>query len=131
MFRMPFDETQRPRPRISKTLQKQNQLAQGIYMENNSKFWREIKALVIFLASGAFIKVHKEFMKPSQEMFDIHHWTSEFHHWCHFFIGAALQVIFVFWLLRIIWYVLLHPIYSYFRHKDKDVPMKSTENGRQ
>ena len=75
-------------------------------MEDNSKFWTEIKTLVMFLASGAFVTVHKEFMEPSREIFPLDHWTTQFHHWFHFGIGAVLQVLFFLWLLRIVWNVL-------------------------
>ena len=81
-------------------------------MKDNSKFWSEIKTLVIFLASGAFVKVHKEFMEPSPDKFPSDHWTNSFHHWLHFFIGAGLQVLFCVWLVRIIWVLILEWIES-------------------
>ena len=78
-------------------------------MEDNSKFWREVKALVIFLASGAFVKVHRQFMKPPKELFEDNHWMVMIHHWGHSLIGLSLQVLFILWILRIVYNVLLKP----------------------
>ena len=72
----------------------------------DSKFWRELKALVAFLASGAFAAVHKEFMVPSPDFFPIDHCVTKFHHWIHFVIGALLQLVFLALLIRMAWHVL-------------------------
>ncbi len=53
-------------------------------MEDNNKFWRELKALVAFLASGAFAAVHKQFMVPSPEVSCIFPLANQIHHWGHF-----------------------------------------------
>lgn len=78
-------------------------------MEDNSKFWRELKALVVFLASGAFVAVHKEFMDPT-ELFPDSDLAIKVHNWGHYGIGLLLQILFMLWLLRIVWNVLGKPI---------------------
>ena len=62
-------------------------------MEDNSKFWREIKTLVIFLASGAFVKVPRQFMKPPKELFEDDHLMVMIHPWGDSFIAAGCQQI--------------------------------------
>ena len=74
----------------------------------DQKFIREIKVLSVFLVSGVFAKLHKEFMSPPKEIFSTDHWTNSVHHWFHFLhhlfhflIGLAIQILLLMWLLRI------------------------------
>ena len=62
---------------------------------------RELKILVVFLASGTFVAVHKEFMAPSPDLFPYGHWTDLFHRYIHFGIGVFLQGLLYLWLWRI------------------------------
>ena len=96
-------------------------------MGNNDQFkvGRELKALVAFLASGAFVAVHKQFMVP--DFFPDDHWTNHFHHWVHFVIGVALQLLILaclVWIARHIWYM-------FKEQKPKDMSEKKDSNGSQ
>ena len=93
-------------------------------MEDN-KFWRELRALVAFLASGAFAAVHKQFMVPSPEFSCVFPLANQIHHWGHFFIGVVLQVVFLVLLVRIAWHVLFG------KQESKDVSEKKDLNDRQ
>lgn len=75
----------------------------------NDKFWHELKVLVVFLSSGAFVAVHKQFMDP-QELFPDSHLAINFHNWVHYVIGLMLQILFFVCILRIVWNVLIRPI---------------------
>lgn len=75
-------------------------------MEDKSKFWREIKALIVLLSSGAFVKVHSMFMDHSHELFGFHHLAKRIHYVFHFLIGLALQLLFLGLLVRFIGSVL-------------------------
>ena len=70
-------------------------------MEDNSKFWREIKTLVMLLASGAFVRFHKKFLAPSSEMFPGDHWVNWIHHGIHVFISVGIQIVLFLWLVRL------------------------------
>lgn len=104
-------------------------------MGNNDKFkvGRELKALVAFLASGAFVAVHKEFMQP--DFFPDDHWTNHFHHVVHFGIGALLQLVFlvllVRLLVRIVWHVVVEPICLHVKGKPENIPEKTEQKGHQ
>ena len=83
-------------------------------MEDNNKLLgelksRELKAFVAFLASGAFVAVHKQFIDP-KELFPDGHFAIKFHNWGHYSIGLLLQILFILWVLKIIWNVLIQPI---------------------
>ena len=92
-------------------------------MEDN-KFWRELKALVAFLASGAFAAVHKEFMAPSSDFSPIFPLANQIHNWGHFLIGVILQGVFLGLLIRIAWNV-------FRRQKPEDMSEKKDSNGSQ
>ena len=73
----------------------------------DKKFWHELKALVGFLASGAFAAVHKEFMDP-KELFPDGHLAIKIHNWGHFGIGVFLQLLIfacLVWVAQHIWYM--------------------------
>ena len=70
--------------------------------KENGKFSDEIKQLVIFLASGAFVKFHKEFLGPSPDIFPGNHLVNLIHHGLHAFISVGIQIILLLWLVRLI-----------------------------
>ena len=74
-------------------------------MESHKEFPRELKALVGFLASGAFAAVHKEFLEPSSEVSSIFPCANHIHHWSHFFIGVILQLLIFACLGWVIWHI--------------------------
>ena len=98
------------------------------------KFWDELKALVAFLASGAFVAVHKQFIDP-KELFPDGHWTIKVHNCGHYGIGLLLQILFILWLLRITWNVLIQPIllkFQWFRSlRARDMSKQEDSNGSQ
>ena len=93
-------------------------------MEDN-KFWHELKALVAFLANGAFVAVHKQFMVPSPEFSSIFPLANHIHHWGHFLIGVVLQGVFLVLLVRIAWHVLFG------KQEPEDMSEKKDPNGSQ
>ena len=70
--------------------------------EENKKFKIEIKDLVIFLASGAFAKLHRKFLAPSGEEFQGDHWVNLSHHFLHSIIGLAIQIVLLLWIVKFI-----------------------------
>ena len=86
-------------------------------MKDNNKIWNELKPLVIFLASGVFAKLHKEFMSPSPDFYPPDHFTNKVHHGLHFGIGTCIQVILCLWLLKIVVTEFGKPIFSFFFRK--------------
>ena len=72
---------------------------------DNNNSWREIKIFVVFLASGAFAKVHKRFMAPSSDFF-ADHFANQIHHCLHFIIGVVLQFLILGWLVWIGWRIM-------------------------
>lgn len=81
--------------------------------KKDKKFWLEIKALLVFLASGVFVKLHKEFMEPSSDFYPTYHITNKAHHFLHFVIGVGIQVILCLWLLKIVIDVFVVPAWRW------------------
>lgn len=81
--------------------------------KKHEKFWLDIQALVVFLASSAFVKLHKEFMEPSSSFYPTYHITNKVHHFLHFVIGVGIQVILCLWLLKILIEVFVVPVWQW------------------
>lgn len=100
----------------------------------NDKFWHELKVLVVFLSSGAFMAVHKRFMDP-KELFPEGHWRIEFHNCVHSVIGLLLQILFFVCIVRIVWNVLIRPIllkFQWFRSlQSKNISQDREQNDSQ
>ena len=94
-------------------------------MASNNEFPRELKIFMVFLASGAFAAVHKQFLKPSSEISSIFPCANDIHHWGHFLIGVVLQLLILAWLAWIAWHVVVEPIRSLFRRKSENIPEKT------
>ena len=73
--------------------------------KKNGKFTQDLRHLVIFLGSTAFVKFHKKFLDPSTESISNDHLASIanfFHHGMHFLISTAIQIGLLLWLVGII-----------------------------
>lgn len=92
--------------------------------ETDKDPWRELKALVAFIASGAFVAVHKQFMQPVPDLFPYGHWTDIVHRYIHFGIGLFLQLLIV---ACLVW-VARHIYYMFKTQKPKDMLEKKGSN---
>ena len=70
--------------------------------KEKSKKFIEIKDLVIFLASGAFAKLHRKFLVPTSESYWGDQVVNWLHHFLHSLIGIAIQIVLFLWILKFI-----------------------------
>lgn len=61
-----------------------------------------IKDLAIFLASGAFAKLHRKFLVPTSESYWGDQVVNWLHHFLHSLIGIAIQIVLFLWVLKFI-----------------------------
>ncbi len=76
-------------------------ITEGSKKEDNKKSKFGIESLIIFLASGAFMQVHKEFLASSSETYwgvCVVNWI---HQILHALIGMAIQIVLILLLIKI------------------------------
>ena len=76
-------------------------ITEGSKKGDNKKFKFGIGDLVVFMASGAFAKVHKEFLEPSSRKYWGHEAVNCLHNIFHDVIGLLIQIVLILLLVKL------------------------------
>lgn len=72
---------------------------EGGKKEESKKFKFEIRDIVIFLASGAFVKLHRKFLAPLSEAYWGDQFVNWLHHALHAAIGVSIQIVLLLFII--------------------------------